>query len=347
MFDRNEIGKHGLWTLALCYYHRKDVESIIDAHGNTLITNFLGPLVHTLTRNEVLSHLNWIRYSENGFHLRCRFWAADERQSKRQIDLIQEAFSNFKAEHPSLFEGPPTLSRIAQNLNDKIEGGTLRTPGTLEIGPVTHTDEESVYDSWEAYDFCRQVQSRSSLLCLKAMEAGESYARKLALAQISGFDLLYALSTSWPEFYKYARFISRTWCDFFNLDPTGDYERTNHIWSRRSAFYKLFDSRSSFEQSLVLVPHQLQSDYLNLFDTIDDDTVCLVRNQMVERYAMQVLSLFHQQFNRLGLSINEETAYAQLLSEYAWHRTANDSSRDEDQTVDDWIKYWNQNHVRH
>jgi hypothetical protein len=342
---KGELAAHGHWTVALAYYRRDDVEALRDVNGDAVIAGFLAPAVEALRAQGLLSDYNWIRYSENGFHIRCRFRAADEATGTAQQAVVAAVFEQLKAQRPELFAGHGELSQIALSLNRKLDGFAVREPGTLELGPVHDANEDCVYDSWEAYRYSMQLQTRLAQLCLDALQLGLPYHRLLALAQVCGYDLLGVLTPSRRRFADIAAFVCATWRDFFGISAAEGEIEVEHIWKRRAAFYRLFDTKNGVAGSLVAVPEALHGSYRALFDWLAAQDRAPLWTQADALFAMQALSLFHQQFNRLGISINDETAYADLLHDYACRDLdADDGARIAPQ-VAALVRYWSANRV--
>ena len=117
------------------------------------------------------------------------------------------------------------------------------------------------------------------------------------------------------------------------------------MWNRRSAFSQWFDRKTTTVESLKLVPPALHAQYRTLFDWLDARPLGRLQSQPAEVFAMQVLALFHQQFNRLGISINDETAYADLLAQYGTRGTEQPDADGARKRVASWVDYWSHNRV--
>lgn len=342
----DEIARRGHWNIALVYYRRDRVEALDDEQGDAVIRGFLHPLVEALRREGLLSYFNWIRYSENGFHIRCRFWASDASIGEALRVRIASSFEAFKQGNPEPFRGEGTLSNAARALNEKLPEYELRRPGMLEMGPVTEAGEGSVYGTWDSYEFSQVAHTRLACLCLESIALGTPYARNLALAQVVGFDLLDSIASTRRDFSDLAAFVCETWRDFFGISAGEDAPEVRHVWGRKASFHQWFDRKNTIAESLRLVPAPLHGRYVALFDWLRSASMDELRSQPSEMFAMQVLALFHQQFNRLGISIKDETAYAHLLAQYGARDAGSvvDCSGSQ-RRVSDWVDYWSQNRV--
>ncbi len=342
----DEIARRGHWNIALVYYRRDRVEALDDEQGDAVIRGFLHPLVESLRRDGLLSYFNWIRYSENGFHIRCRFWAPDAATGEALRARVASSFDAFKQGTPEPFRGEATLSNAARALNEKLPGYELRRPGTLEMGPVTEAGEGSVYGTWDCYELSQVAHTHLASLCLEAVALGTPYARNLALAQVVGFDLLDSIASTRRDFSDLAAFVCETWRDFFGISAREDAPEVAHVWGRKASFHRWFDRKNTIGESLRLVPPPLHDRYLALFDWLRSARLDALRSQPQEMFAMQVLALFHQQFNRLGISIKDETAYADLLAQYgARDPEAGPDCSEPRRRVAGWVDYWSRNRV--
>jgi hypothetical protein len=344
--EKEQLRHKGFWNLALLHYVRKDVADLIDRNGDALIRGFVRPLIEEMHHEGILEDYSWMRYSEGGFHIRCQFRAASAEQGQQQLDLVRSRFELYKIQNRDLFDGVTELSEMALQLNRKSSNSELKCPGTLESGPAYDTGEESVYDHWQACAFSMRMQTRLARLCTKMIAMEQPYSRNLMVAVVCGFRILDALAVTRRGIAKHAGFICETWRTFFGVSAREDDANAAHIWRREQSISQLFDAMRDGEDGFGLIPQQLHREYRETLSLMASGEADALHTERPALSAMQVLSMFHQVFNRLGISIIDETACCDLMRKYASKELRAEELMEIDDAVSDWLAYWSVNRVQ-
>jgi len=343
--NKEALRRHGFWNLALIHYRRDDVAARIDRNGDAIVRDCLVPLVADMRASRILDDYSWMRYSEGGFHIRCQFRCQSQEQGQKQLDAIRTAFEAYKAEHAAFFSGAGELSAIAAALNKKSGIRDMKSPGTLECGPAYDSGEESVYDTLDAFVASMHVQTRMADFSARVLGDDLGYARNLLVAQICGYRLLCALAPTRPALAAQAGFVAETWRRFFGVDVRLDGPGGEHLWTRREAFWKLFGSIDQGGDAGEPLPPSVRETCRDLFAFLGSLDLSAFAGERPMLAAMQALSLYHQLFNRLGISIVDETIYCDLIRDHACTGMPDDQDVLARKNAADWLEYWSVNRV--
>ncbi len=334
----------GFWTLALGYYARHDPEAMLDPEGDQVVADFIAPLVRQLRDEDLLADYSWMRYAEGGFHLRCQFRAQSEDQAALQQDCIRAHFQRIKLARPALFTGEQRLSPMAAALNRRSGVNTLHAPGTLQAGVARDTGEEHVYDQTSSYLYVMRAHTLWSDVALQAVAATTTYDQRLWISLPAVLALLRQHAACSSQHAAQALFIAATWRQHFGIDATIGDAQAARVWAQRDRIEALAASiGTSPRQTVRHLPENLHhlAEHALAWGQAGVTSLAAERPEL---RAMQVLSLVHQVFNRLGISLIDETAICALV----YRRVATDAAVPVETIqaeVATWIQHWSRPHV--
>jgi len=339
------LNKSGRWLVGLLYFKR-DVDQLeYDEAGDTIIRELVPQLERYVNRSECTTHFTWLRYSQGGNHLRMQFWVTSETEMPRVERAIRDIVDSNIQRFPEYFSGDMELTPMMERLRLKTNEETLYSPGTFLFGPMFDTGEESVYESEACFHAVQAVLSADSRLCAAILQRLDDYRERATVSNLFALSTLSLVSQSFTEKTALGMYVMQTWSALFGITKQDLSDSFSYYQSKLGFFQQQVNSPEANIAEVRKLDQQLGDLFKDTIDTISGIlSATPLNSQTWEILAMQGLTIMHQNYNRLGISMLDEISFAAFI--YQSH--ANLPSTDlplARQKAQQAVKYWEQARV--
>ena len=330
----NKLDLNGQWLLGQLFYYRDTGDLNFDESGEKIIRELI-PILY-LTVNAILpdTYFTWLRYSLEGFHLRLQIWIPDgiDHQPLKEKLIIE--VTQYKLKNKKLFEGEMSLTPISKRLNALSQHEDLRKSGEFVIGMVSNTGEDDVYKSAEGFYTVQQVFNLDSFYSVKILGDVPSMPKRWGGGNVLFYVFLENLCQNEREKALIALFLKNTWLNTFSISEPSYANLKAYLDNNKKQLLTTLSSRVNRNKLLtsIVTSRGNSEDIINWVTDIED----FLKDHNIDKpssdetstdiYLMQVLSIIHQTYNRLGVSILNEVASAHFFYDvYAQNLSAEEN----------------------
>lgn len=312
------------WLSARLYYSPLDMHTPGDSQSETILLEFVEPSLRHMREQGWVEWATFIRFAEAGYHVYLTVYG-EENVLSGQIDpYIHRGFKQFRAEHPEIMQAPMILSPNAETLNRKwgnpAEPRKLFEPGTIITGILPETVDREGYESREAWTAHHRLHAALCRQTLKLLRLAPSPPLRKQFVRLLMDDFLRLSGLAVTERYGVLRRLQQGWIDYFEL--TSDLiERIERLYKQKEDRYQEFFRRKQQpEESLALLPAQLQpvyAEWLKILRELGPDIIRRADGGQVTTYdAQRIIGVFHLTHNRLSIKLEDEILTAHILAQY-------------------------------
>lgn len=335
----------GAWLLTKLFYAVRRDTGAEDVHGDRLLVELVAPLFREVREVPGVRWMNFMRFSENGYHIRFRFYGDRKILESSLGPRIATRVAELCDTAAEMFTGTQALSGISATLNRKrSRDGEIRLfePGFRQTGFLDDSEERALFESEEDraayFDF-------DDAACEKLLEIlarrPPFQLRKLLLRQALD-DLLRLAGLSAAECYLLVRYTERLWTDYFELGEQHLGPMKQYFEERRERYLAYFGEKKGPEESLRLIPESWREPYVEWMGLLRQTLPPLIRREpdgTWSRYSLlRLFAAFHLWHNRIGLGIVEEVFLAYLLGAYYRTLVSEGEQAEVEQTVDLFLR---------
>lgn len=312
------------WLLAKIFYSMPNLESSEDPNGDALVLGVARPLIATCLERGWCRWGHYMRFSEQGYHLRLTLYGEEQVLEQLVMPLLEQTVQRHHAALPGPAQSPMRLSPLAQRLNHKWGGPKERfevyPPGTALMGVARGIDDEGVFESPEAFAAHHRLHTDGARRAIALLEQTASHKQRTAFVRLLLDDFLRLTDLGPLERYCFLNYLKMQWISYFDLGPEV-LEPFMHLHAERAERYQAYFARKRGpEDSLPLLPAALRPLYQDWIASLRELLPPVLgrdgRGLLTPYVSLRLLSFFHLTHNRTGVGLVQEVYLAHLLEQH-------------------------------
>ncbi|MCC2616140.1 hypothetical protein LJ739_07805 [Aestuariibacter halophilus] len=340
-----DLNRHGRWLVGLLYFKRDVDELEYDHAGDAIIRTLIPRLQDFVQGTADVSHFTWLRYSQGGNHLRLQFWVTREAQMHQVEAALRAIIDDYTVHNPVCFSGEMVLTPMMERLRHKTGEANLHPPGTFLFGPMFDTGEEVVYGSETCFQAVQSILSIDSALCTAILQRVDDYRDRATISNLFALESLSLISHCCTEKAALGMYVMQTWSALFGITRQDLSDSFAYYQANVAFFNAVVDQRDS----AIAAVRNIDAELGRLFEQAIAQIAAILAatplsQQSWEILAMQGLTIMHQNYNRLGISMLDEISFAAFIYQHHACREATDRVVAQ-QKAQQAITYWEQKRV--
>ncbi len=312
---------------ARLYYSPAQIDQVLDRNADQLLIEAVHPAIEQAYARGWFKYLTFLRFSEQGYHLRLIFFGPAEALRQLQ-DWLQAEWSAYLAQHPQLTDGAMPLSHYASILNRKM-GHATATSALQPSGSIVWEWSEKIgigrdFDHLADFEVYYAFQSAFVFRSLELLRLQPSLAIRKTFVRLLVHDLLQASGLRIDECYKLLQRLQKVWVGYFELNQQLLAGYRDLLQQKAPQYRAFYAPTRSLEQRLSALPAAYHGVYRAMLADARRLIPAVVQRTADGTPTLQALTaisgLIHLMHNRLSVPIPDEVYLTLILSDYyAYH----------------------------
>jgi hypothetical protein len=314
------------WFLTKVFYSLSDLDTELDPHGDTILVEFVRPVLAHLYQQGWIRWGTFMRFSEQGYHIRFLVYGDETTLAEHVQPYVQAALAAHRAEHPEIALNPMSLAPLAVRLNQKWGGPKesfdLHSPSADIMGLMYNTGEDEIFESDAAFASNYDLHSDACNRILEFLAARPSHKLRKTFVRLLMDDILRAADMTNLERYYFLTFLQMQWIDYFDLEPQVFAPYHALYVQMKDRYQQFFSAKRGPEDSLPLLPapvHAMYLEWVSRTSAYANVPAFMGRDgqgALTPHGSLRLLSLFHLVHNRIGVGLLQEIFLAYILAQH-------------------------------
>ena len=290
-----------------------------DINGDHALTHLVAPLAAQLAEAGLASSTEFMRYSIKGYHVRVKFRNGAPLALPAIATRVDAAVAAYRLAHPERIGQAGELGIYARQLHERAgKQIMLSTPGSYTF--ATKEEEPGLFEDDATHLRYVELTNASCKTLLSLLAAGANYNLRKTFVRLFLADILLGSGLSTEELYYSLYFAQLQWRKFFALSDEANARCTNNYLLSKGKYHRFLHSKDGVGGSVAALPAALGPLYRDgVAQAAPLFSALLLRNEagkLTNHSALRILSLIHLTHNRVGLDIEQEILFAELLCGY-------------------------------
>jgi hypothetical protein len=312
---------------ARLFYSPAQIDQVLDRHADQLLIEAIQPTLAHAYAQGWFKYLTFLRFSEQGYHLRFMFFGEAGQLQQLQA-WLQAEWGAYLARHPQLAGATMPLSPYASILNRKMGHATataeLQPSGSIIWERSADIGIGSDFESLTDFTAYNAFQSAFVFRSLELLRLGPELAIRKTFVRLLVQDLLQTSGLRVDECYKLLQRLQQVWVGYFELNQQllASYQA---LLQQKAPQYRAFYAPGrSQEQRLAVLPEAYRPVYRAMLADARRLLPAVIQRNADGAPTLQALTaitgLIHLMHNRLSVPITDEVYLTLILSDYYAYR---------------------------